>query len=586
LIEISQLWQQKFGGTHFVGSKALVAVDIDHIKRYVFGTDKLREIRGASSRLDRFNREKMKDRAESLDAEAHCVFANGGSGLFLIDAGKADEFIAEIKRVCKEETGDTASVICVKQALPANAPETVEEILTFDLKDTLALLRYRLREAKGCPPDILGLASHPFLRPCESCGVRYAEPMDKDTKVPESEDEADALSCRSCQLKRREDWGVKKYISGTDKTTRSPLWTDLLDILQNRGYLLEGVGRPQDLNVFQGGSKSYIGLIYADANGMGQIIEKLPTLRKLEKFADKINKAIYQAVGEAIAEHLSIETFKMVNPDGGSAFPFDIFLLGGDDVVMVTPASVALQVAQTIATRFYEHANADKDKDEEECTLSVGVVLAPSKYPFGLLLELAEETLKFAKREGSRTEALEQGEYGKTRINFMVVTGSISQGYKRMYASLRQKDNEQHVEPTFYATLRPFTIEQLDFLLKMIREGKHLGLGRTKLHQLRQAVLQKNLSTAVSDSRTILVSWKSKQREFVVKKLYALAALYQQPRHNPDDPASMSIKVPFPWFADGKEDGRIRYRTMLLDLVELYDFVAGKEDDQRGTEQD
>jgi hypothetical protein len=38
--------------------KSLVAMDTDHIKQYVFATDKLKEIRGASSILDRLNREK------------------------------------------------------------------------------------------------------------------------------------------------------------------------------------------------------------------------------------------------------------------------------------------------------------------------------------------------------------------------------------------------------------------------------------------------------------------------------------------------------------------------------------------------
>ena len=41
--------------------KSLVALDTDHIKGYVFGTDKLKEIRGASSLLDRLNRQVMRE---------------------------------------------------------------------------------------------------------------------------------------------------------------------------------------------------------------------------------------------------------------------------------------------------------------------------------------------------------------------------------------------------------------------------------------------------------------------------------------------------------------------------------------------
>jgi hypothetical protein len=40
---------------------SLVAFDTDHIKEYVFGTDRLKEIRGASSLLDRLNRREMEE---------------------------------------------------------------------------------------------------------------------------------------------------------------------------------------------------------------------------------------------------------------------------------------------------------------------------------------------------------------------------------------------------------------------------------------------------------------------------------------------------------------------------------------------
>src|SRR5437899_3423520 len=127
----------------------------------------------------------------------------------------------------------------------------------------------------------------------------------------------------------------------------------------------------------------------------------------------------------------------MTNPDVTPAFPFDILLLGGDDLVMVTPASVAIPVAQAIAKSFYREANKERDAasgdaktggDVEPHSLSLGVVLAPIKYPFNLLLELAQDTLKFAKKAGSAVAADQQSAYGKTRLNFMVVTGSISQG--------------------------------------------------------------------------------------------------------------------------------------------------------------
>lgn len=74
-----------------MGKKSLVALDTDHIKQYVFATDKLKEIRGASSILDRLNREDMEKIVRQRDPGAKTIYANGGSGLFLISTDKGEE---------------------------------------------------------------------------------------------------------------------------------------------------------------------------------------------------------------------------------------------------------------------------------------------------------------------------------------------------------------------------------------------------------------------------------------------------------------------------------------------------------------
>jgi hypothetical protein len=52
---------------------SLIAFDTNAIKQYVFGTDKLREIRGASSILDNLNRDSMINLAEDEMYQASTV---------------------------------------------------------------------------------------------------------------------------------------------------------------------------------------------------------------------------------------------------------------------------------------------------------------------------------------------------------------------------------------------------------------------------------------------------------------------------------------------------------------------------------
>ena len=160
----------------------------------------------------------------------------------------------------------------------------------------------------------------------------------------------------------------------------------------------------------------------------------------------------------------------------------------------------------------------------------------------------------------------------------MTVTGSTSHDFARVYGLLCNKKGhvsgcKEDVE--FYATLRPYDIEQLTGLLNAIREGHKKGLGRTKLHQVREAVLKKNLTTSVQEGLMVLRNWREKQRSFVVRQVYEFVGRYQRQYSDPQNLATMFPRVTFPWFADGKDT----YRTSLLDFVELYDFVAGEEVD-------
>lgn len=551
-----------------MGKKSLVALDTDHIKQYVFATDKLKEIRGASSILDRLNRETMEAIALRIAPGFETIYANGGSGLFLLDSDKAHRFGQDVQQAYRKKSAGGASITYTVQDLPDHIIEQGTNILEADIKDELEMMRLLLREAKAHSDTLLTLPSHPFMRPCDACGVEYA--VDKS----EDADEQNALYCASCLEKRREDRGVKLSIDDyVDKKKpehqESPLWRKVIHILHESGYRLpKGTERPSDFNDFRnfGSSKDYIALIYADGNNMGVNTEKQEKLQDLHNFSEEVDDAIYKAVSDAIKTHLPV--WEGRNSESGNAeklFPFDLLLLGGDDVVMVTPASEAMNVACTIAEQFYKHTG-------NKYTLSIGVVLAPIKYPFGLLQDLAESTLKYAKKEAAKRQR--ESKFKDTLINFMTVTGSTSLDFNKVYKSLHTRDDK---DVSFYATLRPYTVEEMRTLLTFIREGRKKALGRTKLHQVRQAVLKMNLTTSVGDGIAILRNWREKQREFVMQEVYKVGNRYQEAYRNPDKPDTLFPRVTFPWFADGPKT----YRTSLLDFVELYDFVAqeGGDDD-------
>src|SRR5256885_12458059 len=131
-------------------SQSLIAFDTDHIKGYVFGTNRLKEIRGASSILDRLNRIETVRIAKDFDAEK--IYAHGGSALFIVDSDQAEALGKAVQKLYHEETGGGTSITYAIQVIPDNdAPdikkaEQLGENVT--MADVLKLLRLRLRLAK------------------------------------------------------------------------------------------------------------------------------------------------------------------------------------------------------------------------------------------------------------------------------------------------------------------------------------------------------------------------------------------------------------------------------------------------------
>jgi len=564
-----------------VVSQSLIAFDTDHIKRYVFGTSKLKEIRGASSILDQLNRVETVRKAES-DFRATKIYANGGSALFLIDSDKAESLGKAVQNLYYDTTGGGASIAYAIQSIPDNDSQNLMTATKLnedvEMSAVLELLRIRLRLAKDGQQvirskddsqqenvaDIIALPSHSLLCTCNSCGMNYAEKILKD---PSDLDEPEGRYCRVCEMKRKENesvtWSIQDLIRTAQKqlVSNQTLWGRILQVLsikdatgQSLYALPAGTERPKDFNVFRefAHGKEYLGLIYADANGMGKVFSSMDTLQAVQDSATQVDEAVFDAMGDAVRMHLPVQ---------GGKFPFDILLIGGDDIVIVTPADKALQVARTLAEKFNEYT-------DKKYTLSVGVVLAPVKYPFSQSRMLVEETLKAAKKSGAISNRNGSSEQEQSRINFLVVTGNTSLSYGKIYDQTHGKKSSYGIENEFYATMRPYTLSQLNWLLDQLREGNKMRLGRTKLHQLREAILKLDNTRTILEALALLRNWKEKERNFIkdmVRELDIRQTMKQQ-----------QMGTLFPWFLDGKESrgNRASYRTPLLDFIELYDFVS------------
>lgn len=524
--------------------KNVVLLDTDHIKRYVFGTDSLKEIRGASALFDELNRIDMAIEARKIDPDAQVIYANGGAGMFRIAAEKTDEFIRTIRQRYREKT--------VTGSITSVAEPAAEE------KQLLQRLFLKAQIEKAKTPPVQTINAHPLFKFCESCGEEYAE-----------ESYEDELLCVSCVKKRTRDREIKteirKEISrlieqpNQEQQTSQKLWNRLLfgvkDILgEFKGKRLD---RPEDLNTLgeMSSPSNYIAVIYADGNNMGTIIDHFD-IEELQCFSNAVDEAIYQAVIQAMRGPL------WPSPND-ACFPFDVLLLGGDDLVMVTTADRALDAVMTI-TKAFTQAFCDNQNTigiqplikkltgQDSPTLSVGVAFVHAKFPFATSLEVAESALKFAKKGLAKLRQADVSPQGM--VNFMVVHSSNTLDFKAVYQQELYSEKER-----LHRTLRPYTVEKMAYLIEAVRRNLH-GIPTTKLHQIREALFLDSRQRAALATFAALVRAKEREKDDIFKVVEHFA---EQAGSNLND---------YPWYAV-KEKDEVSYYTPLLDAIELHDFL-------------
>ncbi len=518
--------------------RSVISLDTDRIKDYVFATGALKEIRGASAILDVLNRKKMYEVIKNIDSSADCVYANGGSGMFEVDEAKVAKCINAVKKLYSDWT-ITGTITGSAKLLDSTIP----------FGEIFKILNYRLRMAKDARYVRMNPVTHPFLRTCDSCGNAYVIYQDRDE-----------LICSACKKKRDKDQEIKKKIrailSGQPVAEACEIWDRLLpELMKNEAYDTEDKERPDEFDRIGklSSPSGYMGLIYADGDSMGDKLDKLTSEEEVRFFSETVDNAIFQAVLTAIQKHLHPKK-------NDKYFPFDILMLGGDDLVMVTTADKAIETAMTISdtfediTRDYAMENFGKP-----LTVSVGVAIAHAKFPFGSLLNIAEDLLKFAKKMKNKpTPGISPGNRDKGLINFQVVNASNSLNFSEDYKkALNREENVITEIRKFVRTLRPYDTQTLGNFIEKIRNLKQNSFPRNKLQALREAVFL-DYGNSILTGLAVYSRLKKEQRQAMTDILELFSDAEDQNK--------------LVWFK--KEEA---YHTPFLDVAELYGFISGGE---------
>jgi hypothetical protein len=532
----------------------VVVTDMPGIKQFIFADDTLAEIRGASALLDRLNREDtphlLKKYLQRSGASLiQTVFANAGTGQFLVEANDSRSIDRAIDMLSSDLRTLSEGEVRLAYGLA-----TFES--TRDYHQAVAEAHARLRRLRETGDGHCAVTLMPLMMECESLSHLPAEGRFAWGQ------ESRFLSAAS-RLKRAE----------SRESRREGAWAEWMVHLAKGDRRLSHVNwerlRPRDFeDIGEASSRSgYIGLVYADGNAMGRLVQELDDADTAGEFSRIVDSCIRHACYTALEQVLAaeVQVIREASQDHiPSRLPADILLLGGDDMLVVLPADRALCFAQAAMQQFTEAARKEIAKlgppvrtfFEERLppghgpTISCGVAFGRDSYPFYLLLDLAEELLRQAKGAGS--EDLSKTEFwAPGYLDFHLISGAASHELEAVRRDVYQiATNEKR-------TTRPLSLEKLGSLRQAVGLLRAVSFPPSKLHDLFEAATVRQPATAEYRAREIFSRCGPKQREALWEALVRLGGIHS-----------------FPW-SQTREGSRMF--TALADLAEAYYLLPANE---------
>lgn len=544
------------------------AADTDRTQAYVFESDKLPEIRGASRLLAALNRGDewiTQDDAlrywgtpaiqrifERYDVPSDCLlYAEGGSALAVLpdvcigEHPLAQYVAADLQQAYLRATLGVATVTTVWRAF------TLQELLngitgppqsrlpnsTYQARidayqstpaehnrfgETILLMASRLRRAKQYRAQAL-VERMPFVQVCHSCRVRPAE------TVAYTEDRNPWPLCAACETKR--EWGGVRERS---------YWFERLTAA---GLQVEPAAYPQDLEQINNGQE--IALVYADGDSIGARLHQLSTPAEYKAFSQALGKIIEQAVIQAIMG----AGLHPYTPEGElegetePVHPWEVLTIGGDDIMVIVPAVCAMKFALALTDSFKELAGKNKALAAHGLTMSVGLAIGKVKTPVRLLREAAVSALKSAKHR-----AKELGEPCIDYHNF-VTEGLPGQNLPQWRCATSLVEDRM-------LTARPYSRNDFVRLLECLSLLASVKFPRAQLH-------------------TLADSLRRSSAQGHILYYYQRARLSDELRtqlHNIEQEWGADPEV-WPWRASPVSSQHLySYDTVFIDIASAYDF--------------
>lgn len=364
--------------TETAGYKCFYALAAKGIQGYIFRTDKLKPIVGASELVEDLPRDFLDRVLEKSgigpDEYMPIARAAGAARIIFKDPARADE----LARVLPCLAGQYAPGLDVVQA-------RVE--LSGNLFRAMEAAEDGLRAQRN-----VCFAELPAAGPLVIRNPRSGLPAEEVVPV---KGEKEQLSREVARKYRMVDEGVNhlvRKVSPEGDSVDLSLW-------------------PLEFDDIVEGDNSYLAVIHADANGMGQVI--LQMAKQLERESLEKQLEVYQAFTRGVEEASENAARKALEPvladrkdEGGKCFPVRPIVCAGDDLTLVVAAPYAFRFIHDYLLHFEDLSRSALAglgiPGLEGLTACAGVVFVKKSFPFAQAYGLAESLCGFSKKAVER----------------------------------------------------------------------------------------------------------------------------------------------------------------------------------------
>jgi len=146
---------------------------------------------------------------------------------------------------------------------------------------------------------------------------------------------------------------------------------------------------------------SWLAVIHADGNNMGKALQDLgnANAQTLKAFSEAVDLSTKTAAQKAFFKVMQNEEL-----NEKETIPFRPIIVGGDDLTIVCRADLALKFTEAYLMEFNEQTitnfkNANLSKLENGITACAGIAFVKSSYPFHYAIGLAEKLCAHAKKD-------------------------------------------------------------------------------------------------------------------------------------------------------------------------------------------